>query len=192
MAEKSSFIAGDGKSSSRPRVGKMKLFINGKKYWIHPHFNLYAGNKYGEVIHISKFVPMKGNDHYSGYLKVMVRGSEDRKQTTVYAHRFIYECYHGVIPEGMVIDHINDNKKDNRLCNLQLMTQQQIAKKLRKIVTIHFLLTLKIERESKPLISKPMRLAITTAHMLQNKISVSIVPLSTAVVKESINQLHQK
>ena len=37
-----------------------------------------------------------------------------------------------VLPEGMVIDHINDNKKDNRLCNLQLMTPQQNSKKAAK------------------------------------------------------------
>ena len=34
-----------------------------------------------------------------------------------------------MIPEGMVIDHINDDKHDNRLCNLQLMTTQQNNKK---------------------------------------------------------------
>ena len=32
----------------------------------------------------------------------------------------------------MVIDHINDNRKDNRLCNLQLMTPQQNSKKAAK------------------------------------------------------------
>ena len=113
----------------RSRIGKIRLFINGKKYMIHPIYNLYAGNKYGEVIHISKFTPIKGRIHRTGYLLVTVRGSGDRKQTTVYAHRFIYECYHGIIPKGLVIDHINDNKKDNRLCNLQLMTYHQNNKK---------------------------------------------------------------
>ena len=132
MAGKSSFKARNGKSSSQPRVGKMKLFINGKKYRIHPRFNLYGGNKYGEVINISRFTPMKRNDHNSGYLKLMVRGSGDRKFSNVFVHRFIYECYYGVIPEGMVIDHINDDRKDNRLCNLQLLTPQQNSKKAMK------------------------------------------------------------
>ena len=129
MTGKGSFKARDGKSSSQLRVGKIKLFINGKKYVVHPHFNLYAGNKYGEVINISRFVPMKGYDHHSGYRQVMVRGSGDRKPSCVRVHRFIYECYYGAIPEGMVIDHINDDKQDNRLCNLQLVTQQQNCKK---------------------------------------------------------------
>ena len=41
------------------------------------------------------------------------------------AHRFIWECFNGIIPDDKVIDHINEKKDDNRLCNLQLMTQQQ-------------------------------------------------------------------
>ena len=114
----------------RPRVGAIRLFINGKKYRIHPVYNLYAGNKYGEVINISRFVSMKGRINYGcGYRQVMVRGSGDRKQTCVRVRRFIYECYYGIIPEGMVIDHINDDKQDNRLCNLQLVTPQQNSKK---------------------------------------------------------------
>ena len=36
---------------------------------------------------------------------------------TYLVHRFIYECFNGVIAEGMEIDHINNNKEDNRLCN---------------------------------------------------------------------------
>ena len=37
-------------------------------------------------------------------------------------HRFVWECYNGIIPDGKVINHINNDKEDNRLCNLQLMT----------------------------------------------------------------------
>ena len=123
--------AGNGKAGNQPIVGK-RIKINGNKYRIHPVYNLYAGNRQGEVIHISKSVPMKGNYLDTGYLKVKVRGSGDKKQTTVYVHRFIYECYNGVIPDGMVIDHINDIKDDNRVKNLQLMTPQHNSKKAAK------------------------------------------------------------
>ena len=44
----------------------------------------------------------------------------------------MWECFNGIIPEGKVIDHINDIKDDNRLCNLQLTTQQENCKKSAK------------------------------------------------------------
>ena len=51
---------------------------------------------------------------------------------TVQVHRFVYECYHGIIPDGLVIDHINDDRIDNRLCNLQLLTPQETSIKAAK------------------------------------------------------------
>ena len=44
-------------------------------------------------------------------------------------HRFVYECFNGIIPDGKVIDHVNNIKDDNRLCNLQLMSQQENCEK---------------------------------------------------------------
>ena len=37
--------------------------------------------------------------------------------------------FNTIIPEGKVIDHINNDKEDNSLCNLQLFTQQDNCKK---------------------------------------------------------------
>ena len=55
------------------------------------------------------------------------------KKTKGYSvHRFVYECFNGIIPDGKVIDHVNNIKDDNRLCNLQLMTHQENCKKSAK------------------------------------------------------------
>ena len=37
-------------------------------------------------------------------------------------HRIIYMMYHGAIPEGLQIDHLNQNKFDNRIENLRATT----------------------------------------------------------------------
>ena len=118
-----------GKAGNRFNVGQMKSFINAKEYWVHPIYDLYGANKQGEVINIHIGIPRKGGYHPNGYLITGVIGSRHIKHKTVRVHRFIYECYNGLIPDDMVIDHINDIKDDNRLCNLQLMTQQQNCKK---------------------------------------------------------------
>ena len=45
------------------------------------------------------------------------------------SHRFLYECFHGVITDKRVVDHINNIKTDNRLDNLQLITNRENTKK---------------------------------------------------------------
>ena len=108
------------------------IMINKCVYSVHPIYNLYAGSKDGNVINIIKQLPHKGNKNQKGYLICMVRKHAQPSQKMYQVHRFVWECFNGVIPEGKVIDHINNNKEDNRLCNLQLVTHQQNCKKSAK------------------------------------------------------------
>ena len=54
-----------------------------------------------------------------------MRRYNDRKQKGCFIHRFIWECYNGIITNDRVIDHYNDIRDDNRLSNLQLLITQQ-------------------------------------------------------------------
>ena len=108
------------------------ITINECVYNVHPIYDLYAGSKDGNFISIIKKIPIQGNKQRNGYLNISVRKHAQPGQKSYKAHRFIWEYFNGIIPEGKVIDHINKNKEDNRLCNLQIVTHQMNCKKSAK------------------------------------------------------------
>jgi HNH endonuclease len=56
----------------------------------------------------------------SGYRQVYVK-----KGKTIQAHRFLWEAIHGPIPPGLLINHLNGVKTDNRIENLELATPRE-------------------------------------------------------------------
>ena len=120
-----------GENSSKQIPTSNTIFYNGKKYYIHPIYNEYGASKSGKVIYFQTMNKFSGTNNHTGYLSVAVK-SNDNKRKTMQAHRFIWECFYGVIPNGMVIDHVNDIKDDNRIKNLQMMTQQDNCLKTAK------------------------------------------------------------
>lgn len=66
----------------------------------------------------------------SGYKVVSIRNGGTKLQCRV--HRIIWIAQNGIIPDGYCIDHINNNKLDNRIENLQLLTPAENSTKAAK------------------------------------------------------------
>ena len=59
----------------------------------------------------------------TGYLAVHL--FKDGKGKMYKVHRLVWEAFNGPIPEGMQINHLNEDKTDNRLENLSLTTPKE-------------------------------------------------------------------
>lgn len=55
-----------------------------------------------------------------GYLRVQL--SKDNKQKMFFVHRLVYETFVGEIPTGLFVNHIDENKQNNSVENLNLMS----------------------------------------------------------------------
>lgn len=63
-----------------------------------------------------------GSDCADGYVRVGPRQGLTNYQ---YPHRIIWEAVHGRIPDGYQVDHLNGIKHDNRISNLDAVTQSE-------------------------------------------------------------------
>lgn len=80
----------------------------------------------------TKLRELKQRKHPTGYRYVGLyytneKGERSRKWFRV--HRLCYEAFTGKISEGLVVDHKNEIKFDNRVENLQLLTVSENLKK---------------------------------------------------------------
>jgi DNA (cytosine-5)-methyltransferase 1 len=67
-------------------------------------------------------IPLSGAVNYAGYIVHKISYNGVKK--VVRAHRIVWIAANGPIPEGLVVDHINRNRSDNRLSNLRLVDAQ--------------------------------------------------------------------
>ena len=61
----------------------------------------------------------------SGYQQVCLTDNEGNRKM-YYLHRIVYETFSGSqIPNNLQCNHINEDKSDNRFCNINLLTPKQ-------------------------------------------------------------------
>ena len=82
---------------------------------------LYQASNLGRVrsLKFGKVRILKQRKNEKGYVYVSLQTKSCR------VHRLIWKAFNGKIPDGYEVNHINEDKTDNRLCNLNLMTRKE-------------------------------------------------------------------
>lgn len=94
-----------GLSVKKQELEKLFDYVDGGLYWkIKPSNNVNVGDKAGSA-----------NDR--GYLFVQI----NKKKYSL--HRLVYAYHHGYMP--LFVDHIDNNKANNRIDNLRAVTKSQ-------------------------------------------------------------------
>jgi len=107
-------------------------FEDVSKLKLHLVYDLYGCiPETGQVVCV-KTKNILGNISHRGYMNVNVKG-KTTEQVSMSVHRFIWECVNGTIEDGKEIDHIDENKLNNKISNLQLLTHREnLLKSIKK------------------------------------------------------------
>lgn len=102
----------------------MDLFVKAKG------FDNYSVCSNGDVIHIPTMSVLKKYINSSGYETVSMK-SNNKKWKPVMVHQLMAVCFLNHKPNGqtIVVDHIDNDKTNNNLINLQLITQRENSNK---------------------------------------------------------------
>ena len=105
------------------------IILNNIKFYVHPIYNRYAASKDGQIFGKKHKIVLKQNVNTGngGYLYFFAYNEKGRKNYSI--SRFVYECFYGEIPNDKQVDHIDNNKYNNRLDNLQLLSCKENIKK---------------------------------------------------------------
>lgn len=80
------------------------------------NYGRVMGVKYGKVLK-----PRYKKTH--PYVTYMLY--KDKKGRNKFVHRLVWEAFNGKIPDGLTINHLDENPKNNRLDNLEVCTQSE-------------------------------------------------------------------
>ena len=97
----------------------------------HPIYKIYKANENGNIYNILSNKQVNGSiSSGSGYRSITLQyENRNRKYIAKQHHIIVYECFKGIVKKGYEIDHIDGNKLNNKLENLQSLKAADHHKK---------------------------------------------------------------
>jgi hypothetical protein len=81
-------------------------------------FPNYAVSNYGYVVNLTVNRMIKGKPNQRGYLKVRLYGEDGSRD--FYVHQLVAKAFFGDFRYGIQVKHVNGDRNDNAVTNLQL------------------------------------------------------------------------
>lgn len=79
--------------------------------------------KNGVIKHVKNKILILHEGGNNTYLQAYLH--KDNTICNKLVHRLVVTTFQGTIPKGLEVNHINGNKHDNRLCNLEIVTSKE-------------------------------------------------------------------
>ena len=112
-----------GKQKSKTQNVSIKC----ETFYYHPVYTNYGANKFGQIFNKKTKRCSIGNLQSTGYMRITLT-QNGKPLKSFCTHRLVYECINGPIPDGMQINHIDSNRQNNCIDNLELVTPSENLK----------------------------------------------------------------
>ena len=113
-------------------------FKNIKFYW-HPKYKYYLASRCGQILSLKQKEKriLKLGLSSNGYFYFHLFENNFHKYYRV--SRYVFECFKGNIPVNNQVDHCDNNKKNNSINNLQLLSPKENQQKsnCKKVISLN-------------------------------------------------------
>jgi hypothetical protein len=121
---RSNLMSVERKLSFKNKSKDMKPIEDTEHYQSHPVLSNYVANVKGDIFRAKDHLKILGTKRILGYNHLTLT-TDDGDKCHKMRHVFVYECFHGLVPDGYEIDHIENDKQNNKLSNLQCLTTKE-------------------------------------------------------------------
>ena len=109
----------------------MEINMNGLLLKSHPVYDQCAASRCGEVVNLDSEAILLGTLDITNKLSCSVRSIRSKNiknRKSIQLHKFVYECYHVLVPNGRTVKHIDVDCLNKKISNLELKPKSRKKK----------------------------------------------------------------